>query len=111
MTFSTKDGMRLAFHAATPIVRHVKVQGNRSFFDGDVIYWGTRKGRHPELPSRVARLLKRYKGRCAECGLMFTGDALIEVDHVLPKQKGGTDRFDNLQPLHRHCHDVKTARD
>lgn len=111
LTFTTKDGMHLAFHAATPIVRHVKVQGNRSFFDGDVIYWSTRKGKHPELPSRVARLLKRYKGRCAECGLLFTGEALIEVDHILPKQKGGTDRFDNLQPLHRHCHDVKTARD
>ncbi|MGD1863734.1 MAG: HNH endonuclease, partial [Phormidesmis sp.] len=27
------------------------------------------------------------------------------------RQKGGTDRFDNLQPLHRHCHNAKTARD
>ena len=110
LTFSTKDGKYLAFHAATPISRYVKVQGNRSFFDGDVIYWSIRKGKHPELPSRVARLLKWYNGRCPECGLRFTGDALIEVDHILPKQKGGTDRFDNLQPLHRHCHDVKTAR-
>jgi len=111
LTFSTKDGKYLAFHAATSISRYVKVQGNRSFYDGDVIYWSTRKGKHPELPSRVARLLKWYNGRCPECGLMFTGDTLIEVDHILPKQKGGTDRFDNLQPLHRHCHDVKTARD
>ena len=34
LTFTTKDGMHLAFHAATPIVRHVKVQGNRSFSMG-----------------------------------------------------------------------------
>ena len=37
LTFSTKDGKYLAFHAATPIARYVKVRGNRSFFDGDVI--------------------------------------------------------------------------
>ncbi len=42
---------------------------------------------------------------------MFVGDDLIEVDHRISKQDGGADKFDNLQPLHRHCHDVKTARD
>ena len=111
LTFSTKDGMKLTFHAQTPIKRHVKVKGNRSYFDGDVIYWSTRKGKHPQLPDRVAQLLKRYKGRCSECGLLFVGNDLIEVDHKLPKKEGGTGRFDNLQPLHRHCHDIKTARD
>ena len=110
-TFSTKDGMRLAFHNATPIARHVKVRGTKSFFDGDVLYWSIRKGKHPELPNQVARLLKRYKGKCPACELRFVGNDLIEVDHILPKQKGGTDKFDNLQPLHRHCHYVKTAQD
>lgn len=111
LTFSTKDGVKLNLHSKTPIVRHVKVQKNRSFFDGDVIYWSTRKGKHPELPNQVARLLKRYKGQCPECGLMFTGDDLIEVDHKIPRENGGPDRFDNLQPLHHHCHNVKTTRD
>jgi RNA-directed DNA polymerase len=110
-TFSIKDGLILAFHARTPIVRHVKVRGNKSYFDGDILYWSARKGAHPELSNRVARLLKKYKGRCPECGLMFVGDDLIEVDHTISKQDGGKDKFDNLQPLHRHCHDVKTARD
>lgn len=103
--------MKLLFHAQTPIKRHVKVKGDRSFFDGDVIYWSTRKGRHPQLPNLVAQLLKRHSGRCPECELLFVGNDLIEVDHKLPKKEGGTDRFDNLQPIHRHCHDVKTARD
>ena len=109
--FSTKIGIRLISHSDTPIKRHVKVKGNKSYFDGDVLYWSTRKGTHPELPNRVAFLLKKYKGRCPECGLMFVGDDLIEVDHTISKQDGGKDKFDNLQPLHRHCHDVKTARD
>jgi RNA-directed DNA polymerase len=111
LTFSTKDGVRLIAHPDTPISRHVKVRGDKSYFDGDVLYWGKRRGRHPELPNRVALLLKKYKGKCLECGLMFVANDLIEVDHKIPRQEGGTDKFDNLQPLHRHCHDVKTARD
>jgi RNA-directed DNA polymerase len=111
LTFSTKGGIRLNTHSDTPIKRHIKVRGDKSYFDGDVLYWSTRKGTHPEIPNRVAFLLKKYKGRCPECGLMFVGDDLIEVDHTIPKKDGGKDKFDNLQPLHRHCHDVKTARD
>ena len=111
LTFSTKDGKRLVNHSEIPIKRHIKVRGKKSYFDGDVLYWSIRKGTHPELPTRVAKLLKKYKGRCPECGLMFVGDDLIEVDHTISKQDGGKDKFDNLQPLHRHCHDVKTARD
>ena len=111
LIFSTKDGMKLITHSATSILRHLKVEGNRSYFDGDVIYWSTRKGAHPELSNRVARLLRKSKGKCSECGLMFVANDLIEVDHKIPKKDGGTDKLDNLQPLHRHCHDVKTARD
>lgn len=111
LTFSTQKGMKLISHSSTPIVRHIKVKGNRSFFDGNILYWSTRKGKHPELPNQVASLLKRYKGKCPACGSLFMEGDLIEVDHKIPKLDGGTDRFDNLQPLHRHCHDVKTARD
>lgn len=62
------------------------------------------------LNSRVIRLLKSQKGLCPWCGLRFTDDgAPIEVDHVHPLRLGGKDQFDNLQLLHRHCHDQKTA--
>ena len=35
----------------------------------------------------------------------------MEVDHIIPKELRGTDAIYNLQLLHRHCHDIKTARD
>jgi len=38
------------------------------------------------------------------------GDSL-EVDHLRPQSRGGSDGITNLQLLHRHCHDSKTARD
>jgi RNA-directed DNA polymerase len=35
----------------------------------------------------------------------------MEVDHILPISRGGKDEYKNLQLLHRHCHDNKTASD
>ncbi|TAE57921.1 MAG: group II intron reverse transcriptase/maturase [Nostocales cyanobacterium] len=113
--FATRDGsknpFRLFHHADTPIVRHVKVKGESSPYDGNLIYWSTRLGKSPEMPSRVTTLLKRQKGKCAYCGLYFRENDVLEVDHIIPKSQGGKDEYKNLQLLHRHCHDTKTARD
>lgn len=98
-------------HRATPIVRHVKVKGEASPFDGNLVYWSTRMGKNPEMSQDVATLLKRQKGKCSHCGLYFTEDSVMEVDHIIPKSKGGKDTWKNLQLLHLHCHDVKTAND
>jgi RNA-directed DNA polymerase len=35
----------------------------------------------------------------------------MEVDHKIPRAIGGKDEYKNLQLLHRHCHDEKTAQD
>lgn len=104
-------GRSLARHAKTKIKRYIKVQNRRSPYDGDWVYWSKRLGRHPQVAPRMAKLLKRQQGQCQECGLYFTIDQKIEIDHIVPKGKGGTDALDNLQLLHRHCHDVKTTRD
>jgi RNA-directed DNA polymerase len=109
--FAAKDGPRLPRHSHRPIQRHVKVEGHRSPFDGDWVYWASRLGSHPELPRRVARLLAWQRGRCPACGLYFSVDDPPEVDHILPLQMGGQDRYTNWQLLHRHCHDLKTSHD
>jgi len=103
--------IRLRKHSETPIVRHEKVQGERSPYDGDWIYWSTRMGMHPEVATRVATLLKKQKGICAHCGLFFKDGDLLEIDHKTPRKRGGKDTKENLQLLHRHCHDTKTAND
>jgi len=109
--FSTEDGLELMNHAATPIVRHVKVKGEASPYNGDWIYWGKRRGEYPETPTRVSKLLKGQKGICTHCGLYFSSTDIVEVDHITPKSLGGKDEYKNLQLLHRHCHDTKTASD
>jgi RNA-directed DNA polymerase len=108
----TSDGtQRLARHTHTAIERHVKVQGVRSIFDADWLYWSTRLGRHPQVKRQVALLLKRQKGKCNHCNLFFKDRDLLEIDHILPFTQGGKDEFKNLQLLHRHCHDVKSTLD
>lgn len=113
--FSTKYGTevvhKLLRHQQTQIVRHVKVKGTASPFDGNLVYWSARQGKNPQMPYRVTKLLKQQKGKCALCNLYFREEDVLEVDHILPKSKGGKDEYKNFQLLHRHCHDTKTARD
>jgi len=90
---------------------YVKVKGDKSPYDGDLVYWSTRMGEHPEMPDREAFLLKKQKGKCSHCVLTFREDDILEVDHIIPTSLGGKDEWKNLQLLHRHCHDVKTASD
>jgi RNA-directed DNA polymerase len=106
-----KNPLRLLKHSATEIKRHVKVKSESSPYDGNLVYWSTRKGNNPEMPIRVANLLKRQKGKCAHCEMFFRESDVMEVDHRIPKSKGGKDSYDNWQLLHRHCHDTKTAND
>jgi RNA-directed DNA polymerase len=68
-------------------------------------------GKHPEVKPIVAKLLKGQKGKCNNCGLTFKTEDLIEIDHIIPIKAGGNKYKDNLQLLHRHCHDTKTLAD
>ena len=97
----------------TPVAikRHIKVKGNKTPFDGDTTYWGTRMGQHPELKASIAKLLKKQEGKCNWCKLPFQVEDLIESDHIIPKSIGGLNTQDNLQLLHKHCHDIKTSND
>jgi RNA-directed DNA polymerase len=93
----------LARHTDTPIVRHVKVRGDKSPYDGDWPYWGQRLGNDPTKPTRVTRLLKRQKGCCALCGLHFAAEDITEVHHWDGNRTNN--RYTNLALLHGYCHD------
>ena len=90
-------------YADTPIVRHVKVKGDKSPFDGEGVYWDERLGRDPTKPTRVIKLLKQQHGRCEQCGLRFMTMDGIEVHHR--DRDRNNNRYSNLALLHIHCHD------
>jgi RNA-directed DNA polymerase len=106
-----KNEYRLLKHQETKIIRHILVKAEASPYDGNWIYWSQRRGNYPETPIKVAKLIKKQKGICALCNLHFTSDDLVEVDHIIPRSKGGKDEYKNFQLLHRHCHHVKTRTD
>ncbi|WP_375510054.1 group II intron reverse transcriptase/maturase [uncultured Nostoc sp.] len=106
-----KNPMRLRSHTETKIIRHVKVKGDASPYDGNLIYWSSRMGEHPETTTRMATLLKKQKGKCTHCRLYFREEDVLEIDHIAPKSLGGKDEYKNLQILHKHCHDEKTTED
>ena len=87
----------------------MKVKGTASPYDGNLSYWAQRLKEHPMCGTRTGLLLKDQQGRCPSCGLHFKPGDLMEIDHKLPLHLGGEDRLSNLQLLHRHCHDRKTA--
>jgi RNA-directed DNA polymerase len=114
--FGVKDkngnvSLRLQLHSKIPIKRHVKVKGNVSPFDGNVIYWAQRTGKSPILPEYKARLVRDQKGRCAICGEVFLPDSIIERDHIIPKFLGGKNIRSNVQALHHYCHLEKTNKE
>lgn len=55
-------------------------------------------------------ILKRAKFRCELCGISADEKAL-EVDHILPRNLGGSDEEHNLQALCYSCNATKRDRD
>ena len=106
---TANEKYRLQMHSETPMVRHMKVQGNRSPYDGDRAYWSKRRRNHPMLKTEQGILLKRCKGKCVYCGLDFRDGDILEVDHCIPRHLGGKNTLDNKNILHRHCHDQRHA--
>ena len=90
-TNSDEAGVKLFKHSKTPIVRFTKVKQKASPFDGNLKYWSTRKGESHTLPTRVAKLLKSQKGKCKYCGMFFKEEDEVEIDHIIPRAKGGKD--------------------
>jgi RNA-directed DNA polymerase len=109
--FKSDEGYELFVHQDTVIKRHVKVQGNRSPYDGDKVYWGKRLSNSIELTTREEKLLKRQKGKCNICHKEFQHNDMWEIDHIIPRGQGGKDTYDNLQLVHAHCHKAKTRTD
>jgi rubredoxin len=61
-------------------------------------------------PSLRFEILKRDNYRCQMCGVTAKDGATLEIDHIHPVSKGGTNDPDNLQVLCRDCNAGKGAQ-
>jgi site-specific DNA-methyltransferase (adenine-specific) len=63
----------------------------------------------PPSESVKQRLYKQQEGRCNACGHDFELRNL-EIDHIVPKSKGGGDYYENYQLLCGSCNRIKGDR-
>ncbi len=94
--------------ADTPITRYVKVRGRSSPYDPALrTYWVTRTKRalgrltYSWLKQAV---LRAQDYRCEHCGVLFEAGDELDLHHIVPQAKGGTDDPSNRVALHPHCH-------
>jgi rubredoxin len=66
--------------------------------------------RKPIKPSLRFEILKRDDYRCQMCGVTAKDGATLEIDHIHPVSRGGTNEPDNLQVLCRDCNAGKGAQ-
>ena len=56
---------------------------------------------------RLRKMVLNRQPICQACGRR----PATEVDHIIPKARGGDDSFENLAGLCRPCHSRKTAKE
>lgn len=83
--------------------KFVNVKGDKSPYDGDLVYWSKRNSKLYD--GYTSKALKRQNHSCAACRLKFTGKERVHLHHV----DGNHDnwRYDNLVAIHESCHDYQ----
>ncbi len=90
---------------------HIKIRSYASIYDGNYEYWNNRSYQYAGFSYSQKKLLRRQKGFCTWCKNHIFITDIVEIDHILPKSKMGTDNYHNLQLLHKQCHNEKTLFD
>lgn len=81
-----------------------------------------RSANQVELSSEFKRIKRSLRGQTLVCGVNLgtgdrTGDGCgerlraPEIDHIIPRSRGGGDARSNLQGLCKPCHSAKTKRE
>jgi 5-methylcytosine-specific restriction protein A len=71
---------------------------------------GTRQERgYGAAWDRLRKAFIKAEPLCRSCAAKGRTHPADEVDHIIPKANGGTDEWDNLQPLCRECHAEKSS--
>jgi 5-methylcytosine-specific restriction endonuclease McrA len=80
---------------------HVMVKGNKSPYDGDLLYWSQRNSKL--YNGATSKALQKQNHSCAHCGLKMISDERVHLHHI----DGNHDNWKpkNLQAIHESCHD------
>ncbi len=81
--------------------RHTKVKGNKSPFDGDLVYWSERNSKLYD--GITAKLLNKQSHTCGYCGHRLTSTERVHLHHL--DSNHGNWKQSNLMVVHESCHD------
>jgi ATP adenylyltransferase len=85
------------------IQEYVKTRG--------ISIWDYRMLDTEQIPDSLRyRVLKEAKGRCSLCGSTIE-EAPLDVDHIIPRSRGGMTVYENLQALCAKCNRSKRDTD
>jgi RNA-directed DNA polymerase len=80
---------------------HIKVKGDKSPFDGDLVYWSQRNSKLYD--GTTSRLLKKQQHTCGYCGISYFQDERVHLHHKDSNHNSWKDK--NLVVVHESCHD------
>ena len=81
--------------------KHVMVKGDKTPYDGDVIYWSERNSKYYD--GETSKALKRQNHSCGHCGLKMLSEERVHLHHVDGNHNNWKTK--NLLAIHRSCHD------
>ncbi|MEL7408166.1 MAG: RNA-dependent DNA polymerase, partial [Cyanobacteria bacterium J06558_2] len=76
-------------------------KGNKSPFDGDIVYWSKRNSKLYD--GETSKALKRQNHSCVACGLKLIGNEKVNLHHVDGNHNNWS--HNNLVAIHESCHD------
>ena len=81
--------------------KHINVKGNKSPYDGDIVYWSNRnRNLYDGITSKA---LKKQNYSCKICGLKFVDDEKVHLHHI--DGNHNNHKANNLVAIHESCHD------
>jgi RNA-directed DNA polymerase len=108
--YSSKILLNRAFPAVSYSEnRHILVKGDKSPYNGDLIYWSERNSKLYD--GTTAKTLKRQNHSCGYCGLKMTFEQRVHLHHR--DGNHANCKPSNLMAVHESCHDyihVETAK-
>ena len=81
--------------------RHINVKGDKSPYDGDIVYWSKRNSKLYD--GTTSRIIRRQDHTCGLCGLKLLSDEKVNLHHI--DGNHGNWKTDNLLATHKSCHD------
>ncbi|MDE0318297.1 MAG: DNA methyltransferase [Acidimicrobiaceae bacterium] len=102
-------GIDLSPVAAKLVLKRIRDDQGPMFSDithRDDLPQRTDLGKAPDYRTHKHTLYGRQEGKCNGCGVLFPFRNFT-VDHIIARERGGTDHYDNLQLLCGACNSLK----